>query len=243
MLKKLKTYNEITNFSEIARRYFVNNFYDGMLTILGILLGFFIFLLHNPNEPIPSSYVILTGMGTSISMLISGVSGSYLSERAELRKVRKELKRAMGIVIEEEEEQESKDDIENEVEEIQKAMVTPVNNLDKVEKRRFSLKRKNIEKKAKTLHEKAETFTGFIVSIVNGISPFLGGVVAILPFFFVEEAGISCFITSFIIIFICIIFLGIFLGYISEDSIPKNVLQMVAAFTLTIVITFLILGG
>lgn len=243
MFKKLKTYNEITNYSEIARRYFVNNFYDGMLTILGILLGFFIFLLHNPNQPILSSYVILTGLGTSISMLISGISGSYLSEKAEQKKGRKELERAMGIIVKGEELKKSEDDVENEAEEIQKAMVTPVNNLNKVQKRRFSLKRRQIERKAKTLHEKAETFTGIIVSIVNGISPFLGGVVAILPFFFVEEAGISCFITSFIIIFICIIFLGIFLGYISEESIPKNILQMVAAFSLTILITFLILGA
>ncbi len=243
MLKKLKTYNEITNYSQIARRYFVNNFYDGMLTIMGILLGFLVFLLQNPNQPILSSYVILTGMGTSISMLISGISGSYLSERAELKKGRKELERAMGITVAGEEEQKSKDDLENDVEEIQKAMVIPVNNLNQVEKKRFSLKRKQMEKKAKTLHEKAETFTGIIVSIVNGISPFLGGVVAIIPFFFVEEAGITCFITSFIIIFVCIIFLGIFLGYISEESIPKNILQMVAAFSLTIIITVLILGG
>lgn len=36
---KIKIYNDITNFSEIARRYFINNFYDGALTILGIVLG------------------------------------------------------------------------------------------------------------------------------------------------------------------------------------------------------------
>ncbi|MFX1339967.1 MAG: VIT1/CCC1 transporter family protein [Promethearchaeota archaeon] len=242
MIKKLKTYNEITNYSQIARRYFVNNFYDGMLTIMGILLGFLVFLLQNPNQPILSSYVILTGMGTSISMLISGISGSYLSEKAEQKKGRKELERAMGIIVEKEEEQEAKDSMENEVEEIQKAMVIPVNKRNTIRKRKYSLKRKRMEKKAKTLHEKAETFTGIIVSIVNGISPFLGGIVAILPFFFVEEAGLTCFITSFVIIFICIIFLGIFLGYISEESIPKNILQMVAAFSLTIIITVLILG-
>ncbi len=243
MLKKLKTYNEITGFAQIARRYFVNNFYDGMLTILGILLGFFIFLLHKPNEPILSSYVILTGLGTSISMLISGISGSYLSEKAEQKKGRKELERAMGLVEEEEIENISPDEVKNEVEEIQKAMVVPPNRLNQAEKRKLSIKRKQREKRAKTLHEKAERFTGVIVSIVNGVSPFLGGVVAIIPFFFVEKAGLTCFITSFVIIFICIIFLGIFLGYISEESIPKNIIQMLAAFSLTIIITVLILGG
>ena len=243
MLKKLKTYNEITGFAQIARRYFVNNFYDGMLTIMGILLGFLVFLLQNPSQPILASYVILTGLGTSISMLISGVSGSYLSEKAEQKKERKELDRAMGLIEEIEEEETAPDEIENEAEEIQKAMVIPPNNMNRVQKKKLSIKLKQKEKKARTLHEKAERFTGLIVSIVNGVSPFLGGVVAIIPFFFVKEAGLSCFITSFIIIFFCIIFLGIFLGYISEESIPKNILQMVAAFTLTIVITVLILGA
>ncbi len=242
MLKKLKTYNEITGFASIARRYFVNNFYDGMLTILGILLGFFIFLIRNPGQPILSAYILLTGLGTSISMLISGVSGSYLSEKAEQKKERKELHRAMGIFNEDDEK--SIDELEKESEEIQKAMVIPVNNLHKNRKKRFSLKRKEKkDKKVKTLHEKADTFTGIIVSIVNGISPFLGGVVAILPFFFVREAGMIIFIISFIIIFICIIFLGIFLGVISESSILKNILQMVGAFSLTIIITVLVLGG
>jgi len=75
MFKKLKMYNEITGYMEIARRYFIINFYDGVLTILGILLGFFVILLNNPNAPIPSSFVILTGLATSISMLISGFYG------------------------------------------------------------------------------------------------------------------------------------------------------------------------
>ena len=31
MIKKLKIYNEITGYAQIARRYFINNFYDGNL--------------------------------------------------------------------------------------------------------------------------------------------------------------------------------------------------------------------
>jgi VIT1/CCC1 family predicted Fe2+/Mn2+ transporter len=233
-LGKLKIYNEITGYAKIARRYFVNNFYDGMLTILGIILGFFVILLNDPGNPIKSNYVILTGLGTSISMLISGISGSYLSERAEQKKDQKELEQAMGIQLEEEKLVEDLDE-----KEIKKAMVIPPNNV----KKKFFIKRKIRQEKPRTLHEKAERFTGFIVSLVNGISPFLGGVVAIIPFFFVTEAGITSFITSFVIIFICIIFLGTFLGMISKESIPKNILQMLMAFTLTIIITILFLGG
>ena len=99
MLKKLKLYNQITHFSLIARRYFINNFYDGMLTILGILLGFFIFLFSNPEESsIDAVFIVLPCLGTSISMLISGISGSYLSERAEQKKEKIELDKAMVIL-------------------------------------------------------------------------------------------------------------------------------------------------
>ena len=235
---RFKEYNKITGYAKIARRYFVNNFYDGMLTILGILLGFFVILLDNPNQPIQSVFIVMTGLGTSISMLISGISGSYLSEKAEQKKGKKELYKAMGILPDHIQEEIMK--LENI--DVEKAMVVPPKGLNNKKKKFTFQKKKRSEKKPKTLHEKAESFTGIVVAFVNGLSPFLGGVVAIIPFFFVAEAGISCFITSFVIIFVCIIFLGIFLGKISKESIPKNVIQMLAAFTLTIIITIFILG-
>lgn len=233
---KLKTYNEITGYAKIVRRYFINNFYDGILTVLGILLGFVVIFLRNPDQTIPSYFILLTGIGTSISMLFSGISGSYLSERAEQRKELIELEQAMGIYGKTEEN--NIDDIE-----IQKAMVVAPKKLNNDLKKRRSIKgKKKKEKKPKTLHEKAERFTGIVVAAVNGISPFLGGLVAIIPFFFVEEAGFVSFFACFVLIFVCIILLGTFLGKISKESIPKNIIQMVAAFTLTIIITILILG-
>ena len=235
MFKRLKTYNEITGYLEIARRYFVNNSYDGMLTSLGILLGFFVILLNNPNEPIPSTFVVLTGLATSISMLISGISGSYLSERAEIKKDEKELERAMGI-IEEDDSQLKEEDSQVE---IQKAMLIPVNKSDYAVKKKKIFKSKKEKKKVKTLYEKAENFSVIFVSITNGLSPFLGGLIPIIPFLFVKEAILYCFIISFIIIFICIILLGVFLGMVSEESILKNILQMLIAFTLTIIVIIL----
>ena len=82
-----------------------------------------------------------------------------------------------------------------------------------------------------------------MVSFVNGFSPFLGGIVPIIPFFLVAEAGVMVFVTSFIIIAVCIVFLGMFLGKISQDSMIKNILQMSFAFILTIIISVLFLGG
>jgi len=238
MIEKLKIYNKITQFSFIARRYFVNNFYDGMLTILGILLGFFVLLIKDlETNYIDSSYVILTSLGTSISMLISGISGSYLSERAEQKTRKKELQKAM-VIFEDEKDKDLKVEIKY-TEDIQKAMVTPINMSNNIPK---SIKHKKLKKKAKTLHEKAESFASKIVASVNGVAPFTGGIIPIIPFFFIRNAGIMLFITSFIIIMICIVFLGVFLGVFSKESIIKNILEMSFAFALTVIISIVILG-
>ena len=37
--KRMKEYNDILNIDEIARRYLIMNAFDGVLTILGILVG------------------------------------------------------------------------------------------------------------------------------------------------------------------------------------------------------------
>ena len=124
MFERAKTYAKITNLWSIARRYFVNNFYDGMLTVLGILLGFFVLILKGDQRSIDSYFVILTGVGSSISMLISGLTGSYLSEKAEQKKIKEELNRAM-VITNSEEEEVLEDSID--VKEIEKAMLIKIN--------------------------------------------------------------------------------------------------------------------
>ena len=233
MFEKFKTYSKITNLWAIARRYFVNNFYDGMLTVLGILLGFFTLILKEGEVSVASHLVILTGMGTSISMFISGVSGSYLSERAEQKKLKEELKRAMVIT-------EDFEELDESVMEIEKAMLTHINNQIQPNQRKEVKNKRKVKKK--TLQEKAESFAILIVSIINGLSPFLGGLVPIIPFFYAPLANLYIFMISFSIILICIIFLGVFLGVVSKESILKNVIQMVFAFTLTLIISIFLLG-
>jgi len=234
MFERAKTYAKITNLWGIARRYFVNNFYDGMLTVLGILLGFLVLILKEDYTSIDSHLVILTGVGSSISMLISGLTGSYLSEKAEQKKMKEELDRAMVINKSEvEEELENSADIK----EIEKAMLIKINhNVNLKAKRRIGKK-----KKIKTLQEKAEIFASIIVSLINGGSPFLGGLVPLIPFFLVSTANLSIFLISFLIILICIILLGVFLGVISKESILKNVIQMTFAFFITILISIFLL--
>jgi predicted membrane protein (TIGR00267 family) len=239
MIEKVRTYADITDFLSIARRYFVNNFYDGLLTVLGIILGFFISILRGSQLTIDSYLVLLTGLATSISMLVSGLSGSYISEKAEQRKMKFELDRAMVLV---EEEQKNVEDIKNENEEIEKAMIT-VNINRKNEKRKRGIKNPRIKKKkVKTLQDKAERFASVVVSLVNGGAPFLGGLFPLFPFFFTKKAIFETFIYSFLIIFICIILLGSFIGFISKESILKNILQMLAAFGITMVISILLLN-
>ena len=236
MFERAKTYAKITNLWSIARRYFVNNFYDGMLTVLGILLGFFVLILKGDQRSIDSYFVILTGVGSSISMLISGLTGSYLSEKAEQKKIKEELNRAM-VITNSEEEEVLEDSID--VKEIEKAMLIKINH--NVKLKTISRLRKK-KKKIKTLQEKAENFTSIIVSLINGGSPFLGGLVPLIPFFLVSTAGISTFITSFFIILFCIILLGVFLGIVSKESIIKNILQMTFAFFITLLISIFLLG-
>ena len=238
MIEKVKTYAEITEFLSIARRYFVNNFYDGMLTILGILLGFFILIFKDGQQTVDSHIVLLTGLATSISMLMSGISGSYISEKAEQKRLKSELDKAMVILDEMEGKEASDNSLEDK--EIEKAMLTVSFNNEK-RTTKLNLKKQRKRKKVKTLQEKAERFASIIVSLVNGFAPLLGGIVPLIPFFFTVRATFNFFIFSFIIVFICIVLLGIFVGFISRESLWKNVLQMLIAFGLTIIISILLL--
>ncbi|MFX1364031.1 MAG: VIT1/CCC1 transporter family protein [Promethearchaeota archaeon] len=236
MFERAKTYAKITDLWGIARRYFVNNFYDGMLTVLGILLGFFVLILKEDQSSIDSHLVILTGIGSSISMLISGMSGSYLSEKAEQKKMKEELYKAM-VIDKNAEEEAIKDS--SDVKEIEKAMLTKINH-DIILRVKSRLRKK--KKKIKNLQEKAESFASIIVSIINGGSPFLGGIVPLIPFFLVSNAGITTFIISFFIILFCIVLLGVFLGIISKESIVKNICQMFFAFFITLLISIFLLS-
>jgi len=236
MLKKIKTYAKITNLWAIARRYFVNNFYDGMLTVLGILLGFFATILNEGQTSIASHLVILTGVGSCISMFMAGLTGSYLSEKAEQKKVKEELKKAMVFVTSEEEDLIGEDSVD--IKEIEKAMLIKINqNVNS----KVKLRLRKTKKKNKTLQAKAENFASIVVSCINGGSPFVGGLIPLIPFLCVPSANFVIFIISFCLILVCIILLGIFLGVVSKESIIKNILQMTFAFFITLLISIFLL--
>lgn len=86
--KKLKEYRKISKVDEIARRYFVMNGFDGSLTILGLLIGYYLTNFKNPIV------IFVTGISTCIAMGISGLWGAYLTERSERISNLRELEKA-----------------------------------------------------------------------------------------------------------------------------------------------------
>ena len=78
-LERWRQYTEIAEVGEIARRYFAMNAFDGVLTIIGVLMGN---MMADVQEP---KVTLVTGMSTSLAMGISGLWGSYLTESAERR--------------------------------------------------------------------------------------------------------------------------------------------------------------
>ena len=73
----------------IARRYMVTNGFDGALTILGMLTGFY------ASGMTDLSVAISACMGAAIALFISGISSAYLSEKAERQQELRGLEQAL----------------------------------------------------------------------------------------------------------------------------------------------------
>jgi len=82
-------YIQITEMGPIARRYFVKNGFDGSMTMLGIIVGAWVVNVTQPE------IVVTAGLGACLAMGISGISGAYMTERAERKRDLKELESAM----------------------------------------------------------------------------------------------------------------------------------------------------
>jgi predicted membrane protein (TIGR00267 family) len=76
-INNLREYERIAGFWQIARRALANNAFDGVLTMVGVVMGQWIGGVQDPST------VILTGIATSISIGVSGLWGAYLAESAE----------------------------------------------------------------------------------------------------------------------------------------------------------------
>lgn len=76
-LDDIREYEQIAGFSQIARRALANNAFDGVLTMIGVLMGNYLGQVRNPST------VIQIGIATSVSIGVSGLWGAYLAESAE----------------------------------------------------------------------------------------------------------------------------------------------------------------
>lgn len=89
-IKRWKKYSKISGVGNITRRYFVMNAFDGALTMLGVVVGAYIAGLEEA-----AITIISAGIAGSIAMGASGMSGAYMTEKAERTKKLKELEKAM----------------------------------------------------------------------------------------------------------------------------------------------------
>ena len=76
----------------IARRYLITNGFDGALTMLGMVTGFY------TSGMTELSVAISACLGAAIALFISGLSSAYLSEKAEREKELRELEQAFLVV-------------------------------------------------------------------------------------------------------------------------------------------------
>lgn len=80
-----REYNRISGAGEIARRAFVNNSFDGVLTMTGVVMGSLVVGVQD------AKVVLVTGLSTAVAIGISGGWGAYLAESAERRQDMDEL--------------------------------------------------------------------------------------------------------------------------------------------------------
>lgn len=190
-LNQASEYNDIANVGEIARRYFAMNAFDGILTIIGVLMGNLTAGVDNPNV------VITTGLSTCIAMGISGLWGSYLTESAERK---------------------------HNLEELGRSTLTDLND---------------------THIGRASRYAAVIISIVDGLSPFLAALLVLIPFFFNRMfPNIQMvYYTTLGVALATLFTLGIFLGNISKDNLIISGVKTVLAGIVSIVIGSLLNGN
>ncbi len=166
--KKINDYMKFSGGWEIARRYFVMNGFDGILTVLGIVLGAFLIGIKNP------SLIIGPGFGATLAIGISGFWIAYLTEGAEQAHHKEHLEKIL-----------------------------------------FS----NLEDSILT---RAGKVAAFVNSLVDGLSPFLFGILVLFPFFLSQFSMIPidiAYYLSFSISTLLLFVLGMFLGKISRQNI------------------------
>ena len=187
-LDDVREYERITGFSKIARRALANNAFDGVLTMIGVLMGNYLGGVRN------AGIVIRIGIATAVSIGISGLWGAYLAESAERGRELAELERL------------------------------------------------SLTDLGETKIGRASRVAVIVVSLVDGLSPFLSSLIVLVPLFFAPLIGniVLSYALSLAIGLVCLFGLGMFLGHISGRSLVGYGLRTVVAGIVAMVITALL---
>lgn len=90
-LQLWREYSKLSGAGGIARRAFANNSFDGVLTMVGVVMGSLVVGVQD------HTVVLITGLSTAAAIGISGGWGAYLAESAERRREIAELERSTLI--------------------------------------------------------------------------------------------------------------------------------------------------
>ncbi|MFW9953913.1 MAG: hypothetical protein ACFFD3_05100 [Candidatus Thorarchaeota archaeon] len=192
ILDRIRAQLKLTHGTEIARRYLAMNAFDGILPVLGIIMGGFASLAFQESRVIFETSVLAI-FATSFAMLISGITSSYLAEGAERKR---------------------------EIEELERSLLRSLDG---------------------SVIVKATRTTTIVVSLINGLSPFLAALAATAPLFLVFfglEIGFT-FLLSVIVAMGILFVLGLYLGRVSRsNAIIYGLKTLAAGFLVVLMIWF-----
>ena len=95
MFSRLRFLIELTHSHRIARRYFVTNGFDGVLAMLGLLMGFRV------SDSTSLQIMIGVCISTAFALFMSGLTSAYISESAEKEQELRELESSMVTSLDE----------------------------------------------------------------------------------------------------------------------------------------------
>jgi predicted membrane protein (TIGR00267 family) len=187
-LNDVREYERIAGFSKIARRALANNSFDGVLTMIGVLMGNYLGGVRSAGT------VIRIGIATSISIGVSGLWGAYLAESAERGRELAELERM------------------------------------------------SLTDLGETKIGRASRVAVIVVSLVDGLSPFLSSMIVLIPLFIAPliDNILLSYALSLAVGLLGLFGLGMFLGHISGRSLVGYGLRTVVAGVVAIVINALL---
>lgn len=88
-LAEVAEYRRIARVDQIGRRCLANNAFDGILTMIGVVMGSYVGGITDPR------IILSTGLATCMAMGVSGGWGAYMAESAERKLEMHDLEQAM----------------------------------------------------------------------------------------------------------------------------------------------------